>query len=418
MTPARPVESLFRREYGPLVARLSRRVGVHHLAAVEDAAQSALLAALKSWPRDGVPDNPPAWLGRVAWNHLADGLRRRSRRRELLDQKGERRGSEPPREGRAAGEVDDDLLRMLFVCCDGGLPEPSQLALAMKVLLGFNVPEIALRLFTSEANVYKRLGRARKRLRSRPRPLPDITAALVRTRLPRVHRVLHLLYAEGHLSAHQTEPVRRELCEEATRLASVLAAHPAGRTPETCALLALMHLHTARLPARQDNAGGLLLLDEQDRGQWDTERIRAGLEWLSESARGDVYSRYHAEAGIAAEHCLAPSFEETRWDRIADAYALLDRLAPSALHTLNHAVALAEARGPAVGLALLDGLEPPTWLSGSYMWAAVLSDLHGRCGRAVIAERYRDRALALAPSEALATLLRRRLKAHVVGGTA
>src|SRR5262249_53391209 len=134
------------------------------------------------------------------------------------------------------------------------------------------------------------------------------------------------------------------------------------------------------MAARQDGSGGLLLLEEQDRSLWDQHEIQIGLGWLAKSAQGDVFSRYHAEAGIAAEHCLAPSFEQTRWDRIAESYALLERLAPSLLHTLNRAVAVAEWRGPALGLAVLEGLEPPSWLAGSYLWAAVLADLHRRCG--------------------------------------
>ena len=132
----------------------------------------------------------------------------------------------------------------------------------------------------------------------------------------------------------------------------MLAEHPVGQTPETFALLTLMHLHAARMTARQDASGGLLLLEEQDRGLWDRKEIEVGLEWLTKSAQGDRFSRYHAEAGIAAEHCLAPSFQETRWDRVVECYALLERLAHSAIHKLNRAVAVAEWQGPAAGLAL------------------------------------------------------------------
>src|SRR6185436_6212252 len=150
------------------------------------------------------------------------------------------------------------------------------------------------------------------------------------------------LFTEGYLSSHAEGAIRRELCDEARRLAAVLAAHPLGATPETFALLALMHLHCARMPARDDGSGGLLLLEEQDRSLWEQEAIQIGLCWLARAAEGDVFSRYHAEAGIAAEHCLAPSFSETRWDRIVECYVLLEQLAPSALHTLNRAVAVAE----------------------------------------------------------------------------
>jgi RNA polymerase sigma-70 factor (ECF subfamily) len=163
------------------------------------------------------------------------------------------------------------------------------------------------------------------------------------------------------------------------------------------------------MPARQDASGGLLLLEEQDRALWNHELIRVGLAWLARSAEGDAFSRYHAEAGIAAEHCLAPTFGDTRWDRIVACYELLERVAPSALHTLNRALAIAEWRGPGAALAVLDGLEPPSWLVGSYLWSAVLSDLHRRCGHLGRATEHRDAALGSAPSQAVRAALLRRL---------
>ena len=307
-------------------------------------------------------------------------------------------------------EVADDLLRMLFVCCDDTIPVESQLVLALKTLCGFDVREIALRLFTSEANVYKRLSRARTRLRELDEPLAELGSAQYSTRRPAVHKILYLLFTEGYLSSHAEEAIRRELCDEAIRLATLLAEHPVGQTPETFALVALMHLHIARMSARQDGTGGLLLLEEQERSLWDTSRVQLGLEWLARSAAGDTFSRYHAEAGIAAEHCLAPSFEETRWERVVECYELLERVAPSALHRLNRAVAVAEWEGPAAGLAVLEGFEPPAWLAGSYLWSAVLADLHRRAGDVEAAKRHRASALELAPSPAVKELLARRLQ--------
>ena len=402
----------FRHEYGRLVAMLSRRVGTCHLETVEDAAQSALLAALESWTMAGLPENPSAWLFRVAQNHLLGDLRRRARRDRLLEQHdpGPAEGTENGRTTLLLGDVADDLLRMLFVCCDESIPVESQLVIALKILCGFDAREIAERLFITESNVYKRLSRARSRLRELPFPPDDLAAEQLSSRLPAVHSILYLLFTEGYLSSHGETAIRQELCDEAKRLTHILAEHPVGATPGTFALLALMHLHSARMTARQDGFGGLLLLEEQDRSLWDRREIQVGLSWLAESARGDAFSRYHAEAGIAAEHCLAPSFEETRWDRIVECYALLERLAPSALHTLNRAVAMAECRGPEEGLAILDGLEPPSWLAGSHLWAAVLADLHRRCGHDEEAQRYREAAIESAPSPAVKDLLRRRFR--------
>ncbi len=228
-------------------------------------------------------------------------------------------------------------------------------------------------------------------------------------RVPAVNKILYVLFTEGYLSSHAEYAIQHELCDEAIRLATILAEHPVGQVPETHALLALMHLHRARMTARQDSSGGLLLLEEQDRTLWDQERIRLGLEWLAKSAEGDGFSRYHAEAGIAAEHSLAPSLKETSWERIVDCYALLERVAPSPIHRLNRAVAAAEWKGPEAGLAILDGFNPPNWLAGSHLWAAVLADLHGRCGHAEKAKRYREEALNAAPTLAQRQLLERRL---------
>lgn len=390
---------------------LSRKAGVRHIELVEDTVQSSLMAALTAWTTDGLPEDPGAWLYRVAHNRLLGALRRDAARLRLLDRVAtdwawvEATAAVPHFDA----EVKDDLLRMLFVCCREDIPRDSRLVLALKTLCGFSAPEIALRLFTSDANVYKRLARARDRLREEPADLETPPLAVLATRLSSVRDVLYLLFNEGYLSAHAEQAIRRELCDEAIRLATLLAEHPVGANPETFALLALMHLHASRLTSRQDGAGGLLLLEEQDRKLWDAEQIQLGMEWLERAAIGETFSRYHAEAGIAAEHCLAPSFVETRWQEIVDLYAILERVAPSPLHTLNKAVAAAEWQGPMAGLAVLQDVVPPSWLAGSYLWDAVLSDLNRRAGNTEIAEQHQERALASAPTEAVRALLQRRL---------
>ena len=369
------------------------------------------MAGLTTWTAKGLPDDAGAWLYRVAHNNVIGELRRRTGRLRILQRAagdlGRNRGdSAPPY---FAGEVRDDMLRMLFVCCDDAIPSESRLVLALKTLCGFSAAEIALRLFTNEANVRKRLGRARARLRLVPPDMQTPPVGALCSRLPSVHAVLYLLFNEGYLSAHAEEAIRRELCDEAIRLATLLAEHTVGAVPETFALLALMHLHAARLGARLDGAGGLLLLDEQDRSLWDRDRMRLGAGWLERASTGEAFSRFHAEAGIAAEHCTAPSFGQTRWSEIADLYAMLERIAPSPLHTMNRAVAVAEWQGPKAGLRLLEGLVPPRWLAESYLWDAVLADLHLRAGNLQVSHGHRERALAAAPTEALRDLLRRRL---------
>jgi RNA polymerase sigma-70 factor (ECF subfamily) len=269
------------------VTVLARRVGVRHLELVEDAVQAAMMTALSTWTAQGLPSDPGAWLYRVARNQLLGELRRESGRLRILEQASPGLAGED--DGSPAfffpGEVRDDLLRMLFICCDDAIPRESQLVLALKTLCGFSTGEIALRLFTSEANVHKRLGRARDRLREAAPTGETPPLEALRSRLPGVHEVLYLLFNEGYLSAHTELTIRRELCEEAIRLATLLADHPVGQAPETFALLALLHLHAARLGARIDGDGGLLLLEEQDRSLWDRDRIGVGAMWLARAAR-------------------------------------------------------------------------------------------------------------------------------------
>ena len=414
MTAPGAVEHFFRHEYGKLVAVLVRRVGTAHLDAAEDAVQSALEKALERWTASGPPDDGAAWLYRVAYNELLDTLRKRARHQNALETQASDiiratimdDTSEPSIT--LPDDFADDLLRMLFFCCDPAIPVESQIVLALKILCGFSVPEIAERLFTSDANIYKRFARGRNRLNQGGGTL-DLDGPELEERCPAVCKTLYLLFTEGYLSTKANTTIRIELCDEAIRLTTLLAEHPAGDTPETSALLALMFLHRSRMSSRENAMSGLLLLEEQDRSLWDRDQIELGLKWLARSAIGDDFTRYHAEAGVAAEHCLAESYESTRWDRVAENYALLEAVAPSPLHRLNRAVAVAEWHGPEAGLALLDEFEPPAWVAETYYWPAVVADLSRRAGDRPRSDRHRALALERAPTKGIQSLLRRRL---------
>jgi len=388
---------------------------MQHIEAIEDAVQCALVKALETWTITGLPNNPPAWVHRVAKNELLSRFRQNQSRNKNL----ERYPLDAliPEDDTYVvymeSELQDELLLMLFVCCDESIPTESQLVFALKTLCGFSVSEIAHRLFISDANAYKRLSRARNRLKKLPTEPGHLSDEQYASRIPLVHKILYVLFTEGYLSSHADIPIRKELCFEAIRLTTLLAKHPVGQMPQTYALLALMHLHAARIESRQDSVAGLLLLEEQNRSLWDKSRIQVGLWWLARSAEGVTVSRYHAEAGIAAEHCLADTFSATRWDRVCENYALLERIAPSALHRLNRAVCLAELEGPQAGLKVLDGFEPPSWLLGSYQWYAVLGDLHRRSGNSELAAEYTTQARELAPTQAVKTLIARRVQAHL-----
>lgn len=412
MTTQRLVDNFFRHEYGRLVAVLSQQVGLQYLQAVEDAVQSALLKTLDVWVESNLPDNPSAWLYRVARNELLGELRNKTNQSRILSTYAADLG---PVEADAPavymrGEIQEDQLRMLLVCCDERIPDDSQLALALKTLCGFDVGEIAVRLFSTEANIYKRLSRARKKLQQTRFDYEQLSMSQQAARLPALNRILYVMFTEGYLSSQEDESIRLDLCEEAVRLCGILVEHKLGQRPETRALTALMYLQLARMPGRRDAAGGLLLLEEQDRRLWNQSYIQTGMAWLVQSASGEQFSRYHAEAGIAAEHCLASSYENTRWDKVVECYELLERASPSALHRLNRAVAMAEWQGAGAGLKVLDGFEPPSWLSGSYLWHTVLAYLHRRNAQLELSNHYRDAALASMPGSAMRSLFMRRLQ--------
>lgn len=405
-------EHYFRHEFGRLVPVLTRRFGLHRVELCEDAVQTALLRAVQSWPQRGLPGDRSAWLYRVAVNEVLGALRRAKH----IDASGED-AEEVADEARTEEaiflehEVKDDQLRMLFVCANPGIPRESQIVLALKILCGFSVEEIALRLFQGHEAIYKRLQRARAALREcMSGPEPTAIEELA-SRLPAVLEILYLLFTEGYSSAQPDRLIRHELCEEAIRLGRLLEEHAVGAAPEVAALLALMYLDVARFESRVDGNGGLLLLEHQDRSLWDRELIEIGIAYLHRAGRGERFTRYHAEAAIAAEHCLAPGYEATRWDEIARLYEMLDRVSPSPINTLNRAIAIAEWQGPAAGLALLEALNPPSWLLGYYLWDATLGELYRRRGDHESAAEYLMRALGAAPTDAEKALLRRRLEA-------
>ncbi len=407
------VAHLFRHEYGQLVALLVRRTSIHHLEAVEDAVQWAMTQALDLWKHSDTPNNPSGWLYKVAYRRLLSEFRANQRKQELLANSLEIDDYrlETPIDIPLSGEMHDSLLRMLFVACNDKVPVESQLIFTLKSLCGFSIPEISLRLFITEANAYKRFSRARQHLKNQTAALDTLKDAEIIDRLPSVHRVLYLVFTEGYLSSHPDTAIRKDLCEEAIRLTLLLSKSTLGDMPESYALLALMYFNIARINTRQDDSG-LLLLDQQDRSQWSTSYISMGLGCLERSARGETISRYHVEAGIAAEHCLSQSFVQTRWDKIVASYELLERIAPSPLHQLNRALALAEWKNPQEGLAVLISTDLPNWLERSYHWYAVLADLQYRCGEHALAHKNENLAIQTAPNNSIKKLLSKRFMTY------
>jgi RNA polymerase sigma-70 factor (ECF subfamily) len=356
--PRALVEHFFRHEFGRLVAVLTRSLGVRRLDLAEDVVQAALMQALQTWSRRGVPQDPGGWLYRTARNLAIDGLRRERTHAQALPRLGESGAGElspheEQLEAHFADEIGDEPLRLLFVCCHEAVPAESRFALALRMLCGFSTTEIARALLTTDANVQKRIERARDRLRELNVDFDTPAAAELNARLEAVVAVVYLVFTTGCYATHGDMPIRRDLCDEGRRLARMLAGHPVGDVPAVHALLALMCFHTSRFDARVAVDGTIVLLEAQDRSAWNYSDVREGMEWLARSAAGDELTRYHLEAAIAWEHCRAATFADTDWRRIAGLYDTLGRIAPSPLHALNRAVAEAYLHGPQAGLDLL-----------------------------------------------------------------
>jgi len=415
--PRALVEHFFRHEFGRLVAVLTRSLGVRRLDFVEDVVQAALEKALETWSRRGVPEDPAGWLYRTARNLAIDALRRERIHTQALprlaeDAEREAAGLGDPRqalEAQFADEIGDERLRLLFVCCHEAVPAESRVAMALRTLCGFSTAEIARALLTTEANVQKRIERARERLRELDVDFDTPDAAQLGARLDAVLAVIYLLFSQGCHATHGDMPIRRDLCDEARRLARMLANHRVGDAPAVHALLALMCFHGARFDARVALDGAIVLLEEQDRSAWNWSDVREGMEWLANSAAGAELTRYHVEAAIAWEHCRAPTFADTDWRRMAELYDTLERIAPSPLVSLNRAVVEAYLNGPEAGLERLAAV-PPECVPGRYPgWHAVIGELQFRLGRHAAAERAWREALRLTTARAEQEFLRRRL---------
>jgi RNA polymerase sigma factor (sigma-70 family) len=398
------VEHLFRQEAGKIVAALTGVFGLRHLELVEDALQEALLKALRQWSYGNLPPNPAAWLMQVAKNQALDVVRRDARFREKEEAIVAAMEKYPALAASPgtfmADEIRDDQLRLIFACCHPALAHEGQVALTLKTLCGFSVGEIARAFLSTTETIAKRLTRARERLRHAAVRFEIPSGPELGARLDSVLQVLYLLFNEGYNASQGSELIRRELCDEAIRLTMLVTENPASDTPKTQALLALFLFQAARLPARVDDAGEILLLKEQDRTRWNREMIAKGMAHLDRAAAGDEASAFHLQAGIASCHCLARSYDETNWTRILGLYDLLVTMTESPVVALNRAVALGKVHGAAAGLAAVDEMKNQEALRRYYLFYAVRAELLSELGRHE--EARKDYAEALSYTELLA----------------
>jgi RNA polymerase sigma factor (sigma-70 family) len=407
------VEHLFRHESAKMVATLTRIFGIEHLNLAEDVVQEALGRALQTWPYRGVPENPSAWIMRASRNLALDVIRRekvfRGKEAEIA-RLIENAGSSTAQVRFSENEIADDRLRMMFVCCHPVIPPEAQVALTLKTLCAFSVTEISRAFLTTEAAIAKRLTRAKQRIQDAQVPFEIPVGDELAQRLESVLQSLYLLFNEGYKASSGDKLVREELCREAIRLGELLAQHRAGNQPKTHALLALMLLNAARIPAREDNQGNLLRLEEQDRAQWDQATIARGMTRLQQSAEGGDISDYHLQAGIAACHATALDYESTDWVSILSLYDRLMQFDDSPVIALNRAVAVANVHGPEEGLKAVHAIEGRQKLAGYYLFYSVIGELEMRLkNHKAAAEQFR-KAFELAETKSERGFLLKRMQ--------
>ena len=406
---AAAVEAVYRSDWGRIVAALISLVGDFDLA--EECAQEAFTAAVDQWRVSGVPEFPRAWIIQTARHKAIDRIRRNLRFEEKLESyavSGLVRTIEEPDYDSA--EIPDDRLRLIFTCCHPALAPDAQVALTLRTLCGLETDEIARAFLVPPVTMAQRLVRAKRKIRDAGIPYTVPETKDLTARLDAVLTVIYLVFNEGYSATRGGPLVRTDLCAEAIRLGRLLRSLIGPRPPaELSALVALMLLHDARRDARINDAGDLVVLEDQDRSHWNRAQIAEALPLATEAFRSGP-GPYAFQAAIAALHCQAERAQDTDWPQIVRLYDLLERAQPSPIVSLNRAVAVAMVEGFETGLALVDAIAATSDLDDYHLLHAVRADLLRRIGSSAEAAKSYHRALALVTNDSERRFLERRLR--------
>jgi RNA polymerase sigma factor (sigma-70 family) len=410
-------DRLFRHQSGKMISVLVRIFGTENFEAAEDVVQNTFMEALNVWKFKGIPENPEAWLFKVAKNKAIDFVRRNKFSmhydfndpdRALL--KSEYTLTTVMDQLLDEEIVKDDSLRMMYACCHPEINEESQLTLILKTVCGFSTIEIARAFLTNEETITKRLYRTKEFFRAR-KIKPEIPSVeSIKQRTASVLNAIYLLFNEGYNSTQDSEFIRNDLILEALALAKLLTENKHTNLPETFALVALICFHSARSDSRTNSSGEIILLADQDRSQWNQELINLGNDYMNRAATGDSISTYHLEAAIAYEHCIANDFSSTNWKRILELYDWLIKLAPSPVKELNKSAVILQLHGPLESLKYLEAISSKEKLENYYLFNSLLGEINLLLNRFEVADNYFSKAIQMTRSEAEKKLLNEKRK--------
>lgn len=401
-----------------MVSVLTKIFGTENLEIAEDVVQQTFIDAMHVWKLKGIPDNPSAWLFRVAKNKAIDIIRKNKHSIQFDFSASDKILLTSEYTLASTMEsfwkeelIRDDLLRMMFACCHPGISSENQITLILKTLCGFSTAEIAKAFLTSEETVSKRLYRTREFFREQKIKLVIPSIDELKSRTEAVLNAVYLLFNEGYNSTHSEQLIRQDLIDEAMMLCKLLTDNKYTQVPETYALMALMCFQSSRSDSRLTSEREIILLPYQDRSKWNNELISQGNEYLNHAAFGDTLSTYHLEAAIAFEHCSAESFKKTNWPRILELYELLCKISPSPISELNKTVAVMQVHGHKIALENLENISDKKKLETYYLYHSLLGELHSGLNHVEEAKIHLEKAIMLTQSETEKKLLKEKIVA-------